>query len=70
MLNAQGATVPDGNYNFQFKIYQDGPGNVTGDTGGTLQWTETYLNSSAQGITVKNGYFSTLLGSITSLAGG
>ena len=37
LLNAQGAVVADGNYNMEFKIYQDGPGNVAGDTGGTLK---------------------------------
>ncbi len=71
LLNAQGATVPDGNYNIQFKIYQDGHGCVsTGSSpcGGTLLWTEGWLNNNTQGVTVKNGYFSVLLGSITSLS--
>ncbi|HEX5744284.1 MAG TPA: hypothetical protein VFX84_02425, partial [Candidatus Saccharimonadales bacterium] len=69
LLNAQGATVPDGFYNIEFKIYQDGDGqtagNTTGTPAGTLLWTEDYLNDNGQGVTVKNGYFSVSLGSIT-----
>ncbi|HUC19895.1 MAG TPA: hypothetical protein VMR98_00150, partial [Candidatus Polarisedimenticolaceae bacterium] len=71
LLNAQGATVPDGNYNIQFKIYQDGTGCVSGGSspcGGTLLWTESWLNNNTQGITVKNGYFSVNLGAISSLS--
>ena len=40
LFNSQGATVPDGNYNIQFKIYQDGAGTSAGNPGGTLLWTE------------------------------
>lgn len=65
LLNAQGATVPDGFYNIEFKIYQDGTGTTAGNPGGTLKWTESHLNAATQGVTVKNGYFSTDLGSIT-----
>lgn len=69
LLNAQGATVPDGYYNIQFKIYQDGDGltagNTTGSPAGSLKWTESYLNASSQGVTVKNGFLSVQLGSIT-----
>jgi hypothetical protein len=72
LLNAQGATVPDGFYNVQFKIYQDGDGQSVGDTtgspAGTLKWTETYLNNNSQGVLVKNGFLSVQLGSITSLS--
>ena len=68
LLNAQGATVPDGYYNIEFKIYQDGDGQSVGDTtgspAGTLKWTEDYLNSNSQGVTIKNGYLSVQLGSI------
>src|SRR3954471_13303175 len=39
LLTNSGAVVADGNYNLRFKVYQDGPGNVSGDTGGTLMWT-------------------------------
>lgn len=62
LLNAQGATVPDGFYNIQFKIYQDGD---SSGVGSTLKWTESHLNAASQGVTIKNGYFSTDLGSIT-----
>jgi len=74
LLNAQGATVPDGTYNLQFKIYKDGDGqsagNTTGSPAGTLLWTEKWQNSSSQGVTVKNGYFSVQLGAICALSGG
>ncbi len=72
LLNSQGATVPDGTYNVQFKIYQDGTGCVVSGSspcGGTLLWTESWLNNTTQGVAVKNGYFSAYLGSISSLAG-
>lgn len=69
LLNSAGATVPDGYYNIQFKIYQDGDGLSTGDTtgspAGTLKWTESYLNASSQGVVVINGFMSVQLGSIT-----
>jgi hypothetical protein len=69
LLNSQGATVPDGFYNIQFKIYQDGDGqsvgNTTGSPAGSLKWTETYLNNNSQGVVVKNGFLSVQLGSIT-----
>ncbi len=69
LLNAQGAVVPDGYYNIEFKIYQDGDGQTAGDTtgspAGTLKWTEDYLNTGTnQGVEVKNGYLSVQLGSI------
>jgi hypothetical protein len=69
LLNAQGATVADGNYNIQFKIYQDGDGqsvgNTTGSPAGTLKWTESHLNATSHGVVVKNGYMSVQLGSVT-----
>ena len=69
LLNAQGATVPDGYYNIEFKVYQDGDGLTAGDTtgspAGTLKWTEDYMNVSSKGVQVKNGYMSVQLGSIT-----
>lgn len=72
LLNGQGAVVPDGFYNIEFKIYQDGDGQTAGDTtgspAGTLKWTEDYLNTNSQGVEVKNGYLSVQLGSITSLS--
>ncbi len=69
LLNSSGATVPDGYYNIQFKIYQDGDGlsvgNTTGSPAGTLKWTENHLNNSSQGVQVKNGFMSVQLGAIT-----
>jgi hypothetical protein len=69
LLNAQGAVVPDGFYNIQFKIYQDGDGLTAGDTtgtpAGTLKWTESRLNNLGQGVLVQNGYLSVQLGSVT-----
>ena len=65
LLNAQGAAVPDVNSNIQFKIYQDGTGTAANNPGGTLKWTESWLNSAGKGVQVKNGYMSVELGSIT-----
>ncbi|MBW4061801.1 hypothetical protein HJC99_04505 [Candidatus Saccharibacteria bacterium] len=79
LLTSTGAVVPDGTYNMEFQIWQDGNGCVTGCTsanastnnGGTLKWTEDYVygtGSPDNRVTVKNGYFSVSLGSITSLS--
>ncbi len=57
-----GAIVPDGDYNIEFKLY-----NVS--SGGTALWTETRQNSATQGVTVRNGYVTVNLGSITSFPG-
>jgi hypothetical protein len=69
LLNSQGATVPDGYYNVEFKVYQDGDGQSVGDTtgspAGALKWTEDHLNNSSQGVRVVNGYLSVQLGSVT-----
>ena len=73
LLNSQGATVPDGYYNMEFKIYENGNGQSVGDTtgtpAGTLLWTEDYLNVNSQGVEVVNGYLSVELGSINPFAG-
>lgn len=68
LLNSQGATVPDGYYNIEFKIYQDGDGQSVGDTtgspAGSLKWTEDWLNTgTTQGVRVVNGFLSVNLGS-------
>ena len=67
LLSSSGAVVPDGHYNMQFKIYQDGDGQQAGDTGGTggtLKWTESYVNANTgDGIEIKDGFFSVNLGS-------
>lgn len=70
LLNSSGGTVPDGYYNIQFKIYQDGDGqsagNATGSPAGSLKWTESHINNGGtSGVKVKNGYFSVVLGSKT-----
>lgn len=62
LLTSTGATVPDGTYNIEFKIYQDGDG-VLGGGDETLEWTETRTGSNR--VVVKNGYFSVYLGSVT-----
>ncbi len=66
LLNNTGAVVPDGTYNLEFKIYQDGTGCTAGGTtpcSGTLKWTEA--RTGANKVTVTNGYFSVQLGEIT-----
>lgn len=66
LQTAGGAVVPDGHYNIQFKIYQDGAGTSAGNPGGALKWTESYINNgSTGGVEVKNGFFSVSLGSVT-----
>lgn len=62
LLDSTGAVVPDGTYNMEFKIYQDGDG-VLGGGDETLKWTET--RTSTDKVTVTNGYFSVQLGSVT-----
>jgi len=68
LTTSSGSVVPDGYYNLQFKIYQDGDGTTAGDTGGsggTLKWTETYINNGGtSGVQVTNGFFSVNLGSV------
>ncbi|MGH7218498.1 MAG: hypothetical protein ACREGE_03610 [Candidatus Microsaccharimonas sp.] len=64
ILDKNGSPVPEGYYNVQFKIYQDGTGTEAGNPDSTLKWTETYTNNgSQQGIYVKNGYLAVDLGS-------
>jgi len=63
LLNSSGGVVDDGYYNIQFKIYENGAGAAVGNPGGTLKWTETYINDGGtSGVYVKNGYFSVALG--------
>lgn len=65
LLTSAGAVVADGHYNIQFKIYQGGTGAAVGNPGGSLQWTETYVNNGdTNGVMVKNGSFSVALGSV------
>ena len=66
---ADGAIVPDGSYNVEFKLYDAATstgstqGSCTGDT--SCLWVEDWLNSNSQGIQVHNGYLTASLGSIT-----
>ncbi len=69
LYTSSGATVPDGLYNIEFKIYQDGAGTAAGNPGGTLKWSESWLNSAGKGIEVKNGFISVQLGALTPFAG-
>jgi hypothetical protein len=66
LLNSAGATVPDGTYNIEFKIYSGGTAAVSAGgsspCGGTPLWTEDWLISNSQGVSVTNGYFSVMLG--------
>lgn len=67
LQTATGAVVADGHYNMQFKIYQDGSGASVGNPGGSLKWTESYINNGGtNGVEVRNGYFSVSLGSLNS----
>lgn len=66
LLTSAGNVVPDGTYNMEYKIYQDGSGCIGGGSapcGGTLKWTET--RSGADKVTVINGFFSVQLGAVT-----
>lgn len=67
LLNAAGVPVPDGSYNVQFKLYEGGTGAETGNPGGALKWTETYINNGSPtgGIPVKNGFLTVDLGEKT-----
>src|SRR3989337_1953721 len=59
LLQTSGSLVADGTYNIQFNLYDV-------SSGGSSLWTESRLNNASQGVTVKNGYLSVNLGSITS----
>ena len=65
LLNSSGQSVDDGYYNIQFKIYEGGSGNSPGNPGGTLKWSETYINdnSTTGAVKVFDGRFAVELGS-------
>jgi hypothetical protein len=72
MVNTDGTNITNGTYNVQFKIYTGGDGCVPGGSasspcGGTLVWTESWLNNNSQGVNITDGLFQLDLGSITSL---
>ncbi len=56
LMNGSGATVPDGNYNVEFKLYD-------AETGGSMLWSESYTG--ADRLRVANGYLTANLGSET-----
>lgn len=65
LTDSNGFPVPDGTYNIQFKIYQDGTGTAASNPNGTLKWTETHTNNGEnKGLEVKNGYFAVSLGAL------
>ncbi|HPG39391.1 MAG TPA: hypothetical protein PLP19_01005 [bacterium] len=55
LSNADGSLVSDGNYTLTFKLYDNA-------TGGTILWSET------QNISINNGIFNVILGSIDPLS--
>ena len=67
LMQSSGAIVPDGTYNVEFKLYNtltssgSSQGSCTGDA--ACLWTET--RTSGNRITVKNGYLTASLGSVT-----
>lgn len=66
LLRSTGGVVPDGYYNIEFKLYEGGTGQAAGNPGGTLAWTETYVNNNGtSGVQIKNGMMSVNLGSKT-----
>jgi hypothetical protein len=56
ILDASGSTVPDGNYDISFSIYDAA-------TGGEMKWSEIQGS-----VPVADGFFSTVLGSVTPLS--
>lgn len=62
---ANGTNIPDGTYNFEFKIYDGG----TSTGGGTLKWTEDRLIGGTGGVVVTSGTFTVNLGSANPFGG-
>lgn len=62
---ANGTNIPDGTYNFEFKIYDGG----TATGGGTLKWTEDRLIGGTGGVVVTSGTFTVNLGSVNAFGG-
>lgn len=64
LLDSDGANVPDGHYNVEFKIYEGGKGSKSHNPSGQLVWKESYRNTGdSQGVNVTKGRFSVNLGS-------
>jgi len=64
LQSAEGAIVPDGNYNVEFQLLSGCTSEPSSNSGCSVVWTEDYLNSNDQGLQVVNGYVSTGLGSV------
>ena len=62
VVTSTGVNIPDGTYNMEFKVYQDG--NSSG-VGSTLKWTEDWLVGGSGGVTVTSGTFQVNLGAHT-----
>lgn len=67
LLSSDKTPVDDGYYNIEFKLYQGGTGSDPGNPGGSLRWTETYINnnSTTGAVKVVDGRFAVSLGSNT-----
>ncbi len=61
IVDSGGQNIPDGTYNMEFKIYQDG--NSSG-SGSTLKWTEDHLIGGTGGVTFTSGTFQVNLGAV------
>jgi hypothetical protein len=61
VVDASGQNIPDGTYNMEFKVYQDG---TSSGAGSTLKWTEDRLVSAGNGVTFNSGTFQVNLGSV------
>ncbi|HEX7259335.1 MAG TPA: hypothetical protein VF272_00180, partial [Candidatus Saccharimonadia bacterium] len=68
VVNPDGTNIPNGTYNIEFKIYQDGNG-VLGGGDETLKWTESRLRNNSQGVTITDGIFQVNLGSVNTALG-
>ncbi len=68
VVNPDGTNIPNGTYNIEFKIYQDGDGALGGGDE-TLKWTESRLRDNSQGVTITDGIFQVNLGSVNSTLG-
>ena len=68
LLSNTGAVVADGNYNIEFKIYNDisAGGQAQGTCSGNCLWVETRVSTDK--VRVVNGYFSVNLGSVTAFS--
>lgn len=65
ILNSSGSLVPDGDYHFEFKIYDtvSSGGTAQGACSGNCLWMETRTGGNV--VRVVNGYVSVSLGSVT-----